>query len=321
LQEQYNKKKHDWRIKDQIEDKMRKKELENKHSRKEFMKEIETVPRIAQIFVDNYSLRDDETNKNIVEINRILRKQHLDKTTVNKKIDDFLVQLEERKVNNLMELNKMTEVFTIEENNVKEVMKKNLENEKFTEENENLLNSNKPLNKVGVDMTNQTVTDNFNIFKQYRDKILDKNQEEIHKIKPMTAGEFLNEKGKGVKNTLGKEKKFDYSANDNIGVMGLSKLLKERPEDIKKILESQLPKKETLNRMHNISKTIKKENPLIVFDAKKESYFGKSNMSKSNRDFHKHQNFDPFKNKNEDIFSQQVEELIHTESRESSEQV
>ena len=73
---------------------MQKREGENKESRRIFLKEIAKVPRTAQIFIDNYSLRDDETNRNIVELNRLLKLQNMDKTNINKKIYDFLVDLE-----------------------------------------------------------------------------------------------------------------------------------------------------------------------------------------------------------------------------------
>ena len=73
----YEKKKEEFRVKDEIEENMKKREAENKEARRSFFKEISKVPRVAQIYIDNYSLRDEETNKNIVELNRLLKKQNL----------------------------------------------------------------------------------------------------------------------------------------------------------------------------------------------------------------------------------------------------
>ena len=160
------------------------------------MKEISEVPRTAQIFIDNYSLRDDETNRNIIDLNRILKKNNMGKTVINKKIDNFLLHLEERKRNHLMDLEKITEI-KVEDEEFKEIMKRNLQNEaKTQEQDDSILIKKKIISKVPIDMSNQTVTENFNIFKQFKDKILDKKQEEIYRLKPMTAGEFLNENSK-----------------------------------------------------------------------------------------------------------------------------
>jgi len=185
----YEKKKEDFRVKDEIEENMKKREAENKEARRTFLKEISKVPRVAQIYIDNYSLRDEETNKNIVELNRLLKKQNMDKNKVNQKIDEFLLELEERKKNHLDEIDRIPYIKQEDDTNlIREQMRKNLLQEELDEE-DNILVNKKILAKVPIDINNQTVNENFNVFKQFKERILDKKQEEIYKIKPMTAGE------------------------------------------------------------------------------------------------------------------------------------
>ena len=157
---------------------MQKREGENKESRRIFLKEIAKVPRTAQIFIDNYSLRDDETNRNIVELNRLLKLQNMDKTNINKKIDDFLVDLEERKKNQIAELERIPVVIIEgdDTNIIREQIKRNLQNEPNIETDDNILAYKKIIEKKPIDLSNQTVTENYNVFKQFKDRILEKKQ-------------------------------------------------------------------------------------------------------------------------------------------------
>ena len=316
---------------------MQKRDGENKESRRKFLKEIAKVPRTAQIFIDNYSLRDDETNRNIVELNRILKKQNNNKTKVNEKIDQFLIDLEERKKNKLEDIDGINEgKFECDDtNNIRIQIKKNLENQPENELDNFILDDKKTFNKLPIDMSNQTVTENYNVFKQFKDRILDKKQEEIYKIKPMTAGEFLNEKPKtnnfirGTNNEKNKntiEISKDSKPNTAVGLEGLSKLLKEDPKQIMKILEQQ--KMNDKEFIHNFNKLRSKnkigniENPLIDFDIKKEDYFNSKNKANiAKKEIFKNKNIqEHFKHTKSDFYGndEQMFNLIKNESYDSN---
>ena len=238
---------------------MQKREGEKKESRRIFLKEIAKVPRTAQIFIDNYSLRDDETNRNIVELNRLLKLQNMDKTNINKKIDDFLVDLEERKKNQIAELERIPVVIIEgdDTNIIREQIKRNLQNEPNIETDDNILAYKKIIEKKPIDLSNQTVTENYNVFKQFKDRILEKKQEVMYRIKPMTAGEFLNEKPKKIcvnKNDNHYETSKDAKLKTPASIQGLSKFLKEDPIEIRKILEQQsLLNNEILSNFNKLS--------------------------------------------------------------------
>lgn len=272
FKDNYEKKKDEFRVKDEIEETMKKREAENKEARRTFFKEISKVPRVAQIFIDNYSLRDEETNKNIVELNRLLKKQNLDKNKVNQKIDEFLMELEERKRSHLEEIDRIPN-FKLEDdtNLIREQMKKNLEGESVEEDN--ILINKKVLTKVPIDINNQTVNENFNIFKQFKDRILDKKQEEIYKLKPMTAGEFLNENNiRSSKSNIPVKDNLEEKKQISGGVEGLSKILKEDSKEIKKILQLQRQiNNEAINQFNKLSQSNKR---------------GKNNMTQITLCFH-----------------------------------
>ena len=270
-------------------------------------------------------------------MNRILKKQNNNKTKVNEKIDQFLIDLEERKKNKLEDIDGINEgKFECDDtNNIRIQIKKNLENQPENELDNFILDDKKTFNKLPIDMSNQTVTENYNVFKQYKDRILDKKQEEIYKIKPMTAGEFLNEKPKtnnfirGTNNEKNKntiEISKDSKPNTAVGVEGLSKLLKEDPKQIMKILEQQ--KMNDKEFIHNFNKLRSKnkigniENPLIDFDIKKEDYFNSKNKANiAKKEIFKNKNIqEHFKHTKSDFYGndEQMFNLIKNESYDSN---
>ena len=203
------------------------------------LKQINNIPRKPNLFVDNYSLRDNETNLNILELNNKLKMKNMDSTKINEKINEFLVNLEQRKKNQLLELERLNN-FKIEDretDKLKKQIKINFANE-INDSQENILENQKIITKFPVDISNQTVIENYNVFKQFKNRFLDKKQEENCKVKPMTAGQFLNEKPKDNREYTNDFNKESNTKNP-IVVEGLSKLLKENPNEIKKILERQ----------------------------------------------------------------------------------
>ena len=69
---------------------MEKLEKEKKKETKLFLNQIRRRPRFAQIFVDQYSLRDENVNKNIIEINKHLGRNLYEKKNMNLKIERYL---------------------------------------------------------------------------------------------------------------------------------------------------------------------------------------------------------------------------------------
>ena len=66
----YDNKQEQWNEEDVQQGNMEKLEKEKKKETKLFLNQIKRRPRFAQIFVDQYSLRDENVNKNIIEINK-----------------------------------------------------------------------------------------------------------------------------------------------------------------------------------------------------------------------------------------------------------
>ena len=73
-------------------------EKEKKKETKQFLNQIKRRPRFAQIFVDQYSLRDENVNKNIIEINKHLGRNLYEKKNMNLKIDKYLDLMDNEKI-------------------------------------------------------------------------------------------------------------------------------------------------------------------------------------------------------------------------------
>ena len=92
-------KQNQWKMEDIQQGNLEKLEKEKKKETKLFLNQIRKRPRFAQIFVDQYSLRDENVNKNIVEISRYLGRNLYEKKNLNTKIEKYLNELEK---NNLV---------------------------------------------------------------------------------------------------------------------------------------------------------------------------------------------------------------------------
>jgi len=89
----YDNKQEQWNEEDVQQGNMEKLEKEKKKETKLFLNQIKRRPRFAQIFVDQYSLRDENVNKNIIEINKHLGRNLYEKKNMNLKIDKYLDQI------------------------------------------------------------------------------------------------------------------------------------------------------------------------------------------------------------------------------------
>jgi len=170
--DKYLKKRVEWEKKDKEEENVKQIEIQNKNERKLYIREASKLPRTAQIFIDNYSLREGEVNRNIIEINKLLGKNKYDQSKINKKVDELLLDLEKRKKKEI------TEIKTPQTPNkeIKENIKRNLENQVDFNSNSNeddLYFVEKNYKQI-ADINTQTQKDNFNAFKEFKDKILEK---------------------------------------------------------------------------------------------------------------------------------------------------
>jgi len=113
------------------------------------------------------------------------------------------------------------------------------------------------------------------------------------------------------------------------GVEGLSKILKEDSKEIKKILQLQRQiNDEAINQFNKLSQSNKKgkkalniDNPLISIDIKKkEGYFVKNKMSRTNNECFRQKNQNESTKRNEDLFgtNQQVINLNRLEKDDSN---
>ncbi len=96
-------KQNQWKVEDVQQGNLEKLEKEKKKETKLFLNQIRKRPRFAQIFVDQYSLRDENVNKNIIEISKYLGRNLYDKKNLNMKIEKYLEEIDKK--TNIMEEN------------------------------------------------------------------------------------------------------------------------------------------------------------------------------------------------------------------------
>ena len=119
-------KQNQWKVEDIQQGNLEKLEKEKKKETKLFLNQIRKRPRFAQIFVDQYSLRDENINKNIIEIRKYLGRNLYKKKNLNNKIEKYLQELE--KNNLIMEENSIQEENSLnkEQNLLHEMMLHNM---------------------------------------------------------------------------------------------------------------------------------------------------------------------------------------------------
>jgi hypothetical protein len=98
LKEKYTNKQVQWKIEDIQQENLEKLEKERRKETKMFLNQIKKRPRFAQQFIDHYSQRDNKVNHHILDINKILGKQFYDKKKLNRKIDEFIYDLDRKEL-------------------------------------------------------------------------------------------------------------------------------------------------------------------------------------------------------------------------------
>jgi len=151
-----------------------------------FLTEIKKIKRKPNTFVDDYSKRDQINNK-LSHLNEFLVEKNVDKTKLNRRIDEYLVVQEKKiaeetcqnKINYEKELKKKNKVA----DDFKKRFINNLNDPSFNLEDEE--NSTKDLEMVEksttlrVQNSSEDVEDNYNVFKTYKDGLIEREKEKI----------------------------------------------------------------------------------------------------------------------------------------------
>ena len=90
----YEAKKDQWKEDDKKIEVEEAVEKERKKDNKRILQQIRKRNRYANLYVDPYSVRNEEVNKNIIELNKELGKNILDKKKLNRRIDDFIDKID-----------------------------------------------------------------------------------------------------------------------------------------------------------------------------------------------------------------------------------
>jgi len=152
-------------------------EKDRKSESRRFLALIKQQRRKAQLFVDPYSIRDETTNRNIIDINKVLSKQSVKKKKINKKIDEYLNELEllqERRVDAkgiLESIEKEKKEMYVERINTENdyIMEKHEnDNKLFNDKNDKTNNSNKPTNTTKI----KSSVEEYEKFKTFREKVI-----------------------------------------------------------------------------------------------------------------------------------------------------
>lgn len=188
----YDKKKKMWmaddikRAKEELDEKLKRRE------NKKIIQEIKKRSRYANLFVDQYSLREERVNKNILDLNHELGKNVYDKKKLNKKIDEFILNLEKTNEEEIGSANKsklsnkakthnnffpMGKAKSKEEKYKELVSKLDLSPSEY-EQYELFLDNQKEfdLEEESDDKNNRNNLSNFEKFLEYKDRIVSKDK-------------------------------------------------------------------------------------------------------------------------------------------------
>lgn len=191
----YEDKQQQWKVEDINQGNLEKLEKEKKKETKFFLNQIRRRPRFAQIFVDQYSLRDENVNKNIIEISKYLGRNLYEKKNMNLKIDKFLEELE--KNNQLKGSNPIDDEDSLNKEQIllQQMVLKNFEDEQDEENYSKLGIKEKEeilplLGEVREEKTReQEIKENFEMFKKFKNDVINKET----KLKNQNKTQFKNE--------------------------------------------------------------------------------------------------------------------------------
>ncbi len=168
------------------EERLKREEKELKKENKKFFKNVNNCPRYAQQFVDQYSLRDQTVNKEIIDLTKYLGKQTYDKKKLNKKIDEYLNEIDGKsKLANNNKVNNSKKKKGMKNNNEGENRKPICKNLKDDPKDFNEFSFGNRENEIVVALVNSTKKkdtmserdknkQNYNEFKKFKDNVLRK---------------------------------------------------------------------------------------------------------------------------------------------------
>jgi hypothetical protein len=191
----YDNKQEQWNEEDVQQGNMERLEKEKKKETKLFLNQIKRRPRFAQIFVDQYSLRDENVNKNIIEINKHLGRNLYEKKNMNLKIDKYLDVIDNNdKIKDEEELDEENS-FDKENLFLQQMMLKKLE---FDEDEDNVYDKLgikekeqilELVNKGKIEKNKEEIyKENFEMFQNFKQNVIKK--EKI--LKEMSKTQFKN---------------------------------------------------------------------------------------------------------------------------------
>jgi len=177
----YEMKQNQWKMEDVQQGNLEKLEKEKKKETKLFLNQIRKRPRFAQIYVDQYSLRDESVNKNIIEISKFLGRNLYEKKSLNMKIDKYLQELEKDEL--IKEENSIEDEDSLnkEQLMIHDMMLKNLACENYEEDDYNKIGINEKqeiLNLVKQGRTEKTdediLNEDFEMFQTFKNDVIKK---------------------------------------------------------------------------------------------------------------------------------------------------
>lgn len=241
--EEYNKKyeekKPKWEMEDIQQQNLEKLEKERRKDTKAFLSKIKKRPRYTQQFVDQYSIRDENINKNIMDLNKFLGKQSYDKKKLNKKIDDFFLEMEKKTLEEKEKLNKIEEEKEVVSPNeeIIQIMKKKLVSEddvnvKFGEKENEIVLALVNSTKVNEMSAEEKMKENYKDFLHFKDKVIKRERSKLSQSMDNIQG-FV---------------RTDTRRNSKVKEVSETNLLKRTPEEIIGIL-----RRNSLHDQKNIS--------------------------------------------------------------------
>ncbi len=210
LKEKYNSKKVQWKVEDIQTENLEKLEKERRKETKTFLNQINKRPRFAQQYIDHYSQRDQKINNNIVDINKALGKQFYDKKKLNKKIDEFIIDMEIKNKEDEENLKLSIKEKPVNSNNdeIRKLLNKNLLNEdddreiRFGERENEIVQAlvNSTRDEKSHSAKNREL---YNEFKTFKEKIVSQEKAKLslspdHKSKKKVMFQRLDSKIKNV---------------------------------------------------------------------------------------------------------------------------
>ncbi len=214
LKENYQSKQLQWKVENFQQDNMEKLDKERRKETKMFLNQFKKRPRFAQEFVDSYSLRDNTVNENIIQMNKVLGKHFYDKKRLNKKIDEYLNEIDKRS----REVNDNSILNSVKANKDDELRRKIQDNLAREKEEHFDIQFGKKENEIVIALVNSAKITGTQYFKEekndfqdfvsFREKVIaqekEKETEALNKIKSSD-----NKRNKTVKDIRRNSYNFD----------------------------------------------------------------------------------------------------------------